>query len=129
MPCCAKIAASNLMSWPIFKTLGSSSSGFSLASVSRSGICFMPFRLRGERQRIGAFGDVVAERDIAGMAGRERQRDADEFRARVIEGRRLGADRDETLLMRRRDPAIERRRILDQLVALLDRRRRSGCGR
>ena len=61
---------------PILSTPGSSSSGFS--SVSASPIGIWPgtqARRRTDRSPVGA----VAERDVAGLARRQRQRDADQI--------------------------------------------------
>ena len=77
-----------------------------------------------------ARGRAMAERDIAGLAGRERERDPDQVGAERVERGGLGVDRDASLLGRGHDPGLERRQVLDQLVvrlAGLGRRRGAGC--
>ena len=78
----------------------------------------------------GARGRAMAERDIAGLARRERERHPNQVGAERVERGGLGVDRDASLLGRGHDPGLERRQVLDQLVvrlAGLGRRRGAGC--
>ena len=71
------------MFWPILRTHGSSSSGFSSASASRRSDLARGRRRRSEVARAVA----VAERHVAGLARRDRQREADELGAHRRRGR------------------------------------------
>ena len=98
---------SNLTSWPILRTPGASSSGFRSASASASAI--WPRRRPPPPNRSSA-PDAVADRDVAGLARRDRQGDA-ERSACIGSIDEISASIATTpCLMRPRDPGGELRR-------------------
>ena len=94
---------SNLMLWPILRTAGSSSSGF----MPRDRVA------GGElaRQRPAAEQILVArpvrERHVAGLARRQRQREADELGSVGVERVGFRVEGDEPGLARAGDPGVE----------------------
>src|SRR6185312_13977906 len=58
---------------------------------------------------------AMAERDVARLARRKRQRNAEDRAARAIGRAGLGMDRHRALRARRLDPAIESCGVLDEL--------------
>ena len=95
---------------PILRIDGSSSSGFSRASASPSGTC-----CRSPSPKSKAAAGAVAERHVAGPAGRDRQREADEIglhgdrgwwsRCRRRSGRRRGPRRSRPRAAAARSPS------------------------
>ena len=77
-------------------------------------------------QLIGRAGIAMRERNVGGLAGRDRQRDADELGAHVGQARRLGVERDERRGGDALAPALELGRRDDGFVAA--RRARGGRG-
>src|SRR3546814_1788705 len=97
-----------------------------------SDVCSSDLRRLGRALEIeaavGSLAHAVADGDIAGLAGRGRQRDADEFGGEGIERGGLAVQRDDAATLRRRHPALQRRQILHQLVGrLLGRFRQRLC--
>ncbi len=85
MPWRAKILASYFMFWPIFRTAGSSSTGFSIASASSSGIC--PSASSSEPKRSSVPPCLVGQRDVAGLARLDAERDADQVGGHLVQRR------------------------------------------
>ena len=77
-----------------------------------------------ERELAVLLGVAVAEGDVAGPAGRQRQGDADQLGAHGVEPRGLGVDRDPALGQGVGHPALQRGGVGDQQIA----RRGSGLG-
>ena len=82
MPCWREHVQSYLRFCPILRIEGSSSSGFSSASASRSGTCVQHRRRRSRSCRSRR---AMAERHVAGLARRDRQREADELGLHRVE--------------------------------------------
>ncbi len=90
--------------------------------------CVLAQRLQ-PRERLGPvdlhrrFGEqvgrAVAQRDVARLVGAQGERHADQIAARRVGAGRLGIDRDPALVLRRRDPAVERRGIDHRLVSIV----------
>src|ERR1700730_17849572 len=112
MPCCANITALNLMLKPILRILADSNSGRSASSASSVLIW------SGAIARL-----FVAERDIAGVVGRERERNAADLGPHRIDRIGLGLDREMTGLARACDAGRELFEIADGVIlAAIDRR-------
>ncbi len=82
------------------------------------------------REQPGAIaGLLVAERNIAGIVGRERERNAAHLGLHRIDRVRLGLDRDMALIMHPRDQGVERVEAADGLVLVaIDRKLARGLG-
>ena len=104
MPRCLNMCQSNLTFCPTFSTCRASSSGFSRARTSASSSLIGQPALAEQ-----ALAQHVVDRDVAGLAGRDRQRDADEIGPDRIERIRLGVEGDDAGLERAGDPGVELR--------------------
>jgi hypothetical protein len=82
------------------------------------------------REQPGAIaGLLVAERNIAGIVGRERERNAAHLGLQRIDRVRLGLDRDMALIMHPRDEGVERVEAADGLILVaIDRKLARGLG-
>ena len=105
MPCCANITALNLMLKPILRMPADSSTGRSAASASAALI--WSGASPGIEQPGAAAGLLVAERDVAGIVGPERQRDAADFGLHRVDLVGLGLDRDMAGIVDPRDPGVQ----------------------
>ena len=77
-----------------------------------------PQLLRGalQEQARAVAGQLVAERDVAGVVGGKRQRDAADFRLHRVVGVRLGLDGEVADIVHPRQPGLELRQGTDRLV-------------
>ena len=87
-------------------------------------------RREPRREQPGAIaGLLVAERDIAGIVGCERERNAAHLGLHRIDRVRLGLDRDMALIMHPRNPGVKRVEAADGLVRVaIDRKLARGLG-
>ena len=95
-----KTEMSYLMFWPILRTDGILKQRLQHFDGGRELDLLRAFA--GEKVGLGA----VAERDVAGLARRQRQRDADQLRRDRIEAVGFGVDRDMALRPRLGDPLV-----------------------
>ena len=106
MPRGAKICQSNLRFCADLEDAGSSSSGLSARERLALGI-WSGASLAAEQIALSPRRLAVAERHVAGLARRDREREAAQLGLHRIERRRLGVDRDHAGLARARDPGVE----------------------
>ena len=104
MPFRASTSMSYFRFWPIFSTAGSSSSGLRRASA-RLDLDLSGHRIAAEEP---AARGLVAQRDVAGLAGCGGQRHAHQIGLHRIQRIGLGVDGEIALGVRLGDPAFER---------------------